>query len=216
MNARRSALQERDGHRQAKPRRYGAKEDLSDIDPLRDASDVLERPVSGSRWEIPDVVKLDGRSLCWEAQYFWGYPEQTPHFARETGPRTGMLQGFVTLGDAPPEQILSYAERWGVLHTRRVVRPARDQSPLRRWSVPEKVWVTLYNHVSKLHDDWEAAWRGGCFRGREPLCTWRFWAKKFRAALKLALDLRSTSGRTVRLGNYDRHLPTDPARRSDE
>jgi hypothetical protein len=152
---------------------------------LNDVEGNLERPVAGSRWEVPDVLKLDGQFLYWEAQCYRG-PERARCYCQEKSSGCKMLQSFVELENADERRILAYAQRWGVLHT----RPLHRLSSLECQPIDgfQEIWVTWHNRVRPEHDDVEAyckADHNDRFSGREPLCVWRYWARRFGAALNV-------------------------------
>ncbi len=73
----------------------------------------LERCVVAVRWPIPKRIVLDGDRLRWMWTPGRDRPGITPE--RLIGPAAGLLEEFLRLRDAPADQILRYARRWGVL-----------------------------------------------------------------------------------------------------
>lgn len=68
---------------------------------------TLERRLPSDAWLVPDDISIDrdGDRLVWSAS--------GGHRIVRDGP--GVLNDFVKLGTAPPERILRYAKRWGIL-----------------------------------------------------------------------------------------------------
>ena len=73
----------------------------------------LERRVWAPRWPIPKRIVLEGDRL----RYTWtpgtDWPGVTPDHL--IAPAAGLLEHFLRLRDAPADQIVRFAQRWGVL-----------------------------------------------------------------------------------------------------
>jgi hypothetical protein len=83
-----------------------------------DGDAELERPVDECSWEVPAQVELSAHRLVWRNFHPGGHPSRT--YASP-----GLLEQFLTLADAPPTRIRTFAGRWGVLELCRHGWPAR-------------------------------------------------------------------------------------------
>jgi hypothetical protein len=115
---------------------------------------ALHRPVPTGCYYIPDVQLRRGR-LYWS----------TARRIHEVRPGPGLLEGFVALADAPAEDILTYARKWGVLEICRHNLPVGHKS-----CVPRR-----------------ARGAGGGFW--EPIESWRQLARAARAVLNIAAQV---------------------------
>lgn len=74
---------------------------------ISDEAFGLGRPLAFRQYPIPHNIELDGLLLRWSNS-----SNATP---RRTEAGARLLEQFVALADAPPERILRFARRWGVL-----------------------------------------------------------------------------------------------------
>jgi hypothetical protein len=78
--------------------------------PGRQLSEVLtkngdiDRPVDATSWGVPKRIELREDRIYWDI-----YP------GKQIGPSAGMFEAFYKLGDAPPQSILGFARKYGVL-----------------------------------------------------------------------------------------------------
>ena len=144
---------------------------------LYDSGGNLERPVDATRWGVPEEVEMDGRCLLWVMRWV---PETSneDECATMIGPGRGMLEGFVRLENASVEAVLRYARTWGFLDIRRIPRGKQK----------EKEWFARGNDDGII---WPANFdsKNRAFYGWEPLYVWRFWCRRFAAALRVASAL---------------------------
>lgn len=127
-------------------------------DELRDDDSGRQtRPLAARQWAIPAHVELQGERLLWSDE---------PSRVGRVGPH--LLEGFVSLADAPPERILSYATRWGVLELCEHNMPPSHQTLQGGLCAPRET-------------------RDGRFF--EPVAAWRWWANRAKATLTIAAQL---------------------------
>ena len=72
----------------------------------------LDRPLENASWPVPLYIRLGGGMLFWEWDT-WRGDQLSP--TPSSYPGYELLQQFLNLADAPAEQILRYALRYGVL-----------------------------------------------------------------------------------------------------
>ena len=139
--------------------------------------DPLAPPLDDEGWDVPGVIELDGEDLVWR----WEGSRRV-----RSGP--GMLEGFLALGegpDVPPERVLAFARRWGVL-----MLCADHELPWRH------NWPSLYD-LARLAADGDLPPGSSCFHRRHPsggeAVRWRAWlwyAHQMRTALGAAALVR--------------------------
>lgn len=129
---------------------------------------TLERPVK-DLWQVPPGIELVGDRLVWPRRR--RVDEET--FVR-SGP--GLLDGFMKLGDAPAEQILAFARRWGVLGICVHGAPASHRPP----SVPFDPAVPSCMPQQLENGDYY-----------ESLISWRYFASATQALVNIAARLQN-------------------------
>jgi hypothetical protein len=98
----------------------------------------------------------------------------------------GILDEFILLTDAPDKAILQYARTWGVLELCRHALPACHEFQLSKYLLlPPPVTMKPSPRVEPPSDPRQCP-----PLGREPLTTWRFFARQARALLTIAADLQ--------------------------
>lgn len=161
----------------------------SAADSLRDDFGNLERRYAADVLLVPPVVELRGEWLHWSfgrkmtmetkwAALHHGLQNRARvdvsrdlWRARRVPPGGNLLGAFARLGDAPSSRILAFAKRWGVLG-------------ICKHNLPSGHALECVPH----------GWDGE--RGREPLETWRSYARRTRALLLVASRLRQAPRKT--------------------
>jgi hypothetical protein len=75
---------------------------------LIDDEGRLRRPVVTEGWRVPALVELEGTHPRWSFS-------DGDRLGRVIMPRPRLLEPFIALGDANPENIRDFARKWGVL-----------------------------------------------------------------------------------------------------
>jgi hypothetical protein len=171
-----------------------------------------QSPISTSDWLIPDRAVRRGRFIYWEGRLTVESNRDRAVKARErifparttTGGKD-MLDGFIQLATASEQTIVDFAGKWGPLC---MWRKQRRNSELRRFEVPQQImegtgWPVVpryeWHCTNPLYmacvGDFEpesCPWvfvqmnpDDGTLRGREPIWTWRYWARRFAAAVRV-------------------------------
>jgi hypothetical protein len=135
---------------------------------------ALERPVLASGWQVPPQIWLEDNTLRYSVGPK-GFRE-----CKTAKPSAGLLEGFIRLTDSPLSTILRFAQRYGLLG----VKKRRDRPRAEDCIVLNKRYGLDYGY-SVL----EPASYGGGQDGGEPIRNWRFWARKFSAALAIASSM---------------------------
>ena len=123
-------------------------------------------------WSVPARIDIDleHQSLIWSGGARRALVRARPDMFEE------LLEGFVGLGDASDEEILRFAQRWGLLGHHNLGN-----------------YADLLDRAEDLQDELGAAvtaltqWTR---HGREPLAAWRCWSHHARALLRVAEALR--------------------------
>jgi len=133
------------------------------------AGGALERPLDASGWRVPAKMWVEGDSLRYSATAGGG-SWQLVH------PHPGILESFIRLAEAPAERILQFARRFGILG----LKKATDKPKSNGYANLDEPYGDDYGYsVLEIPEISE----GRC---GEPLRNWRFWARKFDAALRIA------------------------------
>ena len=80
----------------------------------------LDRLFTADTWRVPNSVELKGEALLWDV---------TKNQTIKVHPGRSMLDDFIRLHNAQPDQILKYAMRWGVLGICKHGLPASHSYP---------------------------------------------------------------------------------------
>ncbi len=91
-----------------------------------------DRPLQSVAWRVPGVIELDGDGLRWAD----GQPTTTVAKPR-------MLQRFLGLASAPPNQVLQFAREFGTLHRPVVERHGQFQIHATEGAEPLDWWRSL-------------------------------------------------------------------------
>lgn len=124
----------------------------------------LEQAAVPRDWFVPQDIVLERDRLCWRpsrpSSEFPGF--RYAYTKRSPGP--GLLEQFVSLGDAADEDILRYARHWGVLVICEHGLPASHSEHCRPMSLSMRSEYAFW----------------------EPLESWRFFARQGKRILELA------------------------------
>ena len=91
---------------------------------LKDEGGNLTRPVQTSSWRVPAVIDLiQGNSLRWR------YDDEHHGLGKMVSVQQGLLDDFVQLAFADPEDMLKFARQCGVLLICQHGKPARHSWP---------------------------------------------------------------------------------------
>lgn len=134
----------------------------------------LTRPVRTSDWKAPARVDLDGYRLRW--QY-----DDGSRIRKTIRAGHGLVDAFVKLADANPEDIRDFARRWGVLLICEHDKPAGH-------SFPRELLIDALNAPEK--SGWCAP-LGSPDECWEPLGSWYTLAREARAMLNVAAALHN-------------------------
>jgi hypothetical protein len=108
--------------------------------------------------------------------------------ARKTSPSLqSCLWQFIELAEAPDEAIRAFAQTWGVLGLGSDGRPhvgASNELLSDKHRFWESAPTTLRQRATKLEEE-DGVWHW------EPLSAWRFFSRRMRALLAIAVDLRT-------------------------
>ena len=102
-------------------------------------------------------------------------------YAREVLPGRGILDYFVALADAPPEEVLNFARHWGILELCEHNLPASHNAPAHAPRATNT--LVTWCHPRGWYD------RTGKYDGWEPLEVWRQFSRQARALLHIAARL---------------------------
>jgi hypothetical protein len=131
----------------------------------------VDRPVSALEWQVPTRVWADGKYLLWKA-----------NSVRHVRADQGLLEGFLKLADpaTTAEQVVRYANRWGVLGICPVHRSPMGHpiGQLRNMGVSLNCGSSSFIYVS---DETFA----------EPIADWLQYARKMSALLRIVEHDRS-------------------------
>jgi hypothetical protein len=142
----------------------------------RRGTGVIERVLDGFGLLLPKDVWVDGEDVCWS----WGPANGDPIAgAGWTKPGEGLLEDFVGLAGAAPEDVALYVRRWGPLLLCSCGRPAEHPvvSPRSRpaeTSRCEPCYGTAIVDASDHHT--------------EPLRWWDIYARRARGVLRLVVS----------------------------
>ncbi|MDP9367446.1 MAG: hypothetical protein M3Q03_04070 [Chloroflexota bacterium] len=159
-------------------RRAGRWRSVPDVPAIADSADP--RPLDEKRAVVPDIHAIPGPG---PERLEWRVGTE-----REGRSLDGLLTAFVKLHDADLDQIATFAQEWGVLggcehgHAGERQRCSPLDASDRYWREqagpsPSKGAVAPTDDDPGLH--WELA------------SAWGYWARRFRATLSLAVDLRA-------------------------
>jgi hypothetical protein len=125
-----------------------------------------------ARWPTPARIDIDSEheSLAWSGGARSALIRARPDMYEE------LLAGFVSLGDAPDEELLKFARRWGMLGHHDLGN-----------------YPDLLDRAEEPRDHLVAALAGltqWTRHGREPMAAWRCWSHHARALLRVSAALR--------------------------
>jgi hypothetical protein len=150
----------------------------------------IERPIESSAWMLPSEVWNDRRYVYWRASLVDGLPEHLVSGGR------GMLASFLNLETAPAEKIVRFIKRWGPLGLRRrIFSGGAANKELDRYYGTPKHWrsdaypsslLTPVITTIRFADKSRSA-----IASEEPLHIWRYWARKFAAAIRISEAVRT-------------------------
>lgn len=142
---------------------------------LADFHGNMERFVEFEPWRVPPEVGVSGDDLVWSLRD----PTDPKNFIlRKPGPK--FLEGFLNLRNGTPNDVATYASRWGVLMICEAHQLPNTHNPMPYPSPP----------YSSL------AWSPCAPRGwplmpcYEPTARWKHFARSMDAMLRIAADLR--------------------------
>lgn len=133
----------------------------------------LDRRVTATRWRTSQRVELADGKLVWEKEG-----------EDYVSPKTGLLEEFIELADAPDKQVIGFARRWGMLNL--------CEHDFPQLHVQHPAWT--YPNQSLDDDPWICWLRGKSPRAGpfwEPVSAWRCWARRARELLRVAADVLS-------------------------
>lgn len=141
---------------------------VDEYEHLRSAQGLVDRPLEISGWHPAEAATVRDSLVGWTDS------------TRLTRSGPGLLAEFVDLADAPDDEFVAYASRWGALT---ICRHGLPGGPY---------WVGR----------WIAWHKPGCHRRNVPrmkgfgscvsLAAWRHWARQARALLRIANELHAT------------------------
>lgn len=147
---------------------------------------VLGNPVGELRFRVPPMRLVNasegGNQL--DRTPPWRTASRTPlclawggHHEewRSQAPWQGSLDQFIRLADAPPEAILRFAQRWGVLGI------CNHGEPGGQFHTAHGCNGVLFRGISDARVDGHVAW--------EPLDAWYFYSRRTRELLRAALNI---------------------------
>jgi hypothetical protein len=124
----------------------------------------LEQATVPKEWLVPEIIELRGARVCWRPTK----PSPTllgQRCAYSTrAPGSGLLERFVALADASPEDILRYARHWGVLAICAHGLPASHNLACTPLELRSRRGVVFW----------------------EPVQSWRFFSRHAKAILEIA------------------------------
>ncbi|HTK30725.1 MAG TPA: hypothetical protein VL332_02090 [Candidatus Saccharimonadaceae bacterium] len=132
---------------------------------------------------VPERLELKDGCLCY--QYFPNWLDDASKDTRQSRsvtPPPRLVDHFVRLVDAPEEDILAFAKRWGVLDLCSHGKPMIQDRSARQWSHgPAPGCAPLLWNPPGLEPRLSGFWIG-----RERLAHWRQWARRARALMRIA------------------------------
>jgi hypothetical protein len=148
-----------------------------------DSQGRLGRPASEDLLSPPDEIQLDDKGEWVE----WRKPS-TGSKPMVAAPAT-LLDEFIELGDGPPDRILRFARRWGVLDL--CVEHNFPGSHVPSF-LPIEVGI---ERPCESRTKWEDGW----WVGKEPVEVWKQFAREARSILTLAARLQlAKSGEKIK------------------
>jgi len=166
-------------------------------------SHLIGKSIDTTSWFVPSKASVSERFVFWDARLTkvsdrnWSVAAKFPMFPeRSVNGAKDMLSAFLALADAHDQSIVDFVERFGPLCAYRVRREGRLM-----WTtggvLDDALIVFDPPNVSRLRENlarFVRDWRGshvefymetGHIAGIEALYVWRYWSRRFRAALNL-------------------------------
>jgi hypothetical protein len=164
----------------------------------------IEQAIAADDLVVPGRLELQKGCLCY--QYFPGGLSDIHHLNRSHSGSERTVQGrtdlpttvtpaprlvdhFIRLADAPEEEILGFARRWGVLdlcsHGLPLVQPLLDQEGWWDHGEPPPCAPLKWKPQGLAPE------LSGILIGRERLAHWRQWARRARALMRIAAALEA-------------------------
>ena len=125
----------------------------------------LARIFTADSWIAPNIVEREGEKLLWRA---------TPGKEKRVHPGRELIEDFIRLHDSPPDQIVKYAKRWGVLGLCSHGLPASHSFP---------------SFVSKIEVCEPVPAKRGSGYSEESLEKWRDFSKQADGLLNIAAQV---------------------------
>lgn len=126
----------------------------------REAATALDRPLAIARLLIPGVLELAEDEIRWASG-------DRDNRQKERKPGPDVLERFTRLADAPVQEILAYARRWGVL------------------ALCEHGLPVTHDHGCRPRGWRDGAW----YDGRDSVAVWRQFSRQARSILAIAARL---------------------------
>ncbi len=135
----------------------------------------LDRPLGEDLLEVPEEVEVHGEDLVWKNRV--RHETEVSALGKPSvQPGRTLLWDFIALADGPPERILKYARKWGVLNA------CKDHNlPASHGPLPYDTGAGRCVPRNQRVGDWLEC----C----EPLAVWWNFAREARALLKVAAQL---------------------------
>ena len=120
-------------------------------------------------------------------QWDWGDNHAAASFGSRAEDRL-LLENFIELADAPDDQFLIFAKRYGPLYLCQHNKPVSHLGRIRHvsWASPVVSLKVLEESVPDLYHQLPCT-----LSKREPLVAWRYWSQHVRTILRLATRIRS-------------------------
>jgi hypothetical protein len=163
-------------------------------------ADLMPRPVQTTGWRVPASVELEGHRLRWREV-------DGDRLGRVIRVKPGLVEAFMRLADADPEDIRDFARRWGVLMICEHGIPAGH-------SWPRVPLTDALNGAEKSHWCAPLGWPEACW---EPIGAWYVLAQQARAMLNVAaachrgMPARRGDWHTVVYGTWHGNDVGDPS-----
>jgi hypothetical protein len=172
-------------------------------------SRLIGKSIDTTSWFVPSKASVFKRYVFWDGRLTkvsnrnWSVAAKFPMFPeRSVNGAKDMLSAFLALADAPDQSIVDFVEGFGPLCVYRVRREGRL-----RWTtdgvLDDALIVFHPPNVSRLREHLARFVKGsrrashiefhtetGHIAGIEALYVWRYWSRRFRAALNLWKLLR--------------------------
>lgn len=144
----------------------------------------FEQPVAIRSWARPSRVELAGDKLRWIASAGEGVLADEPE-EQWQDLQPGLLRGFLRLADASPEDVLRFAERWGVLELCRHDLPCSHTLNAGAGKLAVEALVPAGGDVPSETYAGECRKRMRAGWVLEPLASWRRIASSFGAIVRI-------------------------------